>query len=220
MKTVFVTACGTGVGKTVVTAILCRQLAAKGLLVRAVKPIISGYTEEEGGDTHLLMEAQGLPDTPDSVDRVSPWRFRAPMSPDMAARREGRYIDFEALLAFCEDCRKGPEDLLLIEGIGGAMVPLTDHRTVRDWIAALDVPVLLATGSYLGSLSHGLTTAEALAHRGIETRAVIVSQSLGSPVPLDETVETFQRFLEGVRVIALPRLLSFDCAPDLTQALG
>ncbi len=222
MRAFFVTASGTEVGKTVVACLLCRQLRAAGTRVRAVKPVITGFADDAPGgtDTALLLDAQGLAATPEAIAGASPWRYSAALSPDMAARREGRSIDFRQLVDFCDALRDEAGDVLLIEGLGGVMVPLTDKETVADWIAALGVPALLVTGSYLGTLSHTLSAAEALKVRGVPVAAVIVSESEDSPVPLAETVETLERFITPV--LALPRLNDTEewrDAPDLTAAL-
>lgn len=225
MKTFFVTASGTEVGKTLVATILCRQLRATGRRVRAVKPVITGFDDAApaGTDTALLLEAQGMEVTPQTIAAASPWRFRAPLSPDMAAQREGRSLDLDALVDFCIVEADGDGDVLLIEGLGGVMVPLTDQCTVTDWIAELDAPAVLVTGSYLGSLSHTLTAAETLRVRGVSVTAVIVSQSPENPVPLAETAETLRRFLRPLPVLALPRLGghadAWRDAPDLTAPL-
>ncbi len=225
MSIFFVTAAGTEVGKTVVASVLCHQVRALGKRVRAVKPLITDFDKDcpEGTDTALLLEAQGLEVTPETIADISPWRFRAPLSPDMAARRENRTVDFEALIDYCAGQQRGDADVLLIEGIGGVMVPLTENLTVTDWIAVLDVPAILVTGSYLGSLSHGLTAAEAIRTKGVSVAAVVVSESPENPVPLEETVDTLRRFLRPIPVLALPRLDAgadaWRDAPDLTKAL-
>lgn len=223
MKHIFVTASGTGVGKTLVTRLLCRQARAAGASVLALKPVISGYdAADPNSDTRLLLEAQGRAAEPTAIERVSPWRFAAPLSPDMAARREGRSLDFAALVEHGLSALAGPEDLVLIEGIGGVMVPLTETETVLHWIVALGAPVLLVTGSYLGSLSHTLTAARALETAGARPMAVIVSESEDNPAPVGETMATLARFLDGVPVLALPRLdvATGAGAPDLLRALG
>ncbi|MFQ5765079.1 MAG: ATP-dependent dethiobiotin synthetase BioD, partial [Rhodospirillales bacterium] len=100
MKTLFVTSSGTGTGKTYVARALAAVLTARGLSVTALKPVVSGFSwdEVEDTDTALLLRALGREPTPDAVEACSPWRFEAPLSPDMAARREGRTLDFEALV--------------------------------------------------------------------------------------------------------------------------
>jgi dethiobiotin synthetase len=222
MTALFVTGAGTGIGKTFVTVLLCRQLRARGRRVVALKPVVSGFDERapEESDTGLLLEAQGLPLTAEAVARVSPWRFAAPLAPTMAARREGRDIDMDTLVGFCRERVADSDAIVLIEGVGGVMVPLTERETVLDWIAALKIPALLVTGSYLGSLSHGLTAAYALSSRDVPIAGVVVSESLDSPVPLADTTAALAQLLGGVSVVPLPRLPAhpetWRSAPDLT----
>ena len=224
MKRLFVTGSGTGVGKTLVTAALGHQLIRAGRTVRAVKPVISGYTQAAHGesDTAVLLDSIGSDPSPDAIDRMSPFRFEAPLSPDMAAAREGRRLDFEALLRFCRDAAAGPEDILLIEGVGGVMVPLTRDRTVLDWIDAVVAPCLLVVGSYLGTISHTLTAVEALRRRRAPIAGLVISESEASPVPPEETCATIQRFLPAVKIAIVPRLhgvTPWRDAPDLTRFL-
>ncbi|MCH7864880.1 MAG: dethiobiotin synthase [Proteobacteria bacterium] len=207
MKTLFITASGTGTGKTYVTAALAAALTAKGLSVKVLKPVITGFTRDgiEATDSAVLIRGLGREPTPDAVEACSPWRFEAPLSPDMAAKREGSAIDFNTLVRFCVDAQKGPGDGLLIEGIGGAMVPLDDTHTVLDWMAELGVPVLVVVGSYLGTLSHTLSTVTAIRGRGIKIAGVVVDESEESPVPLEETVATLARFLGGIPLAQVGR---------------
>lgn len=225
MKRFFVTASGTGVGKTLVTASICHQLRAGGRTVRALKPVISGYaagTHDES-DTAVLLDSLGLDHTADAVARMSPFRFEAPLSPDMAAAREGKRIDFDALIAFCRDAAAGAEDVLLIEGVGGVMVPLTETKTVLDWVMAIGAPAILVVGSYLGTISHTLTAVEALRSRGADLAAVVISESEESPVPPAETRDAIARFLPGTHIAILPRLSgdgAWRHAPDLMSLIG
>jgi dethiobiotin synthetase len=205
MTTLFVTATGTDVGKTFVTAKLVAELRAARRSVLALKPVASGFdaANAEASDTGVLLDALGLSATPSNLDAVSPWRFAAPLSPDMAAARERRAIPFAELVEFCRAPRAA--DVVLIEGIGGVMVPLDEEHTVLDWIAELGAPVLLVAGSYLGTLSHTLTAVAALRARGVEPAALIVSESDNQPVPLEEAAAAIRRFVSPVAVVALPR---------------
>ena len=223
MTALFITGSGTDVGKTFVAALLARQLRAAGRSVRALKPVVSGFdpAAAEGSDPSLLLAAAGLAVTPENLDAVAPWRFKAGLSPDMAAAREGRVIDFNALLAFCQEAiDETAEGDLLIEGVGGVMVPLGAQHLVVDWITMLGIPAVVVTGSYLGALSHCLTAVEALSVREIPVAGVIVSESADSPVALDETAVALTRFLPKVPLLALPRLADFSEAPDLRAGLG
>lgn len=215
MTTIFVTSSGTDIGKTYVSAMLVRQLRARGLPVRALKPIVSGIDAETfpQSDPAALLAALGEPVDLDHADLVSRWTFRAALSPDMAARREGAAIDFAELVNHCR-ARAALHDPLVIEGVGGLMVPLDDSRTVLDWMLALkDLPIapLLVVGSYLGTISHTLTTLDVMRRNDLEPRAIVVSESPTSPVPLAETVETLRRFAK-LEALALPRNGEVDLA--------
>ncbi|MEI9982125.1 MAG: dethiobiotin synthase [Aliidongia sp.] len=190
MTRLFVTSTGTEIGKTHVTAALAHLARRRGLSLRVVKPLVSGFdpAAPEGSDPAVLATAAGLTLDAATLANLSPWRYRAPLSPDMAAAREGKAIDFAALTEFCRAALAGPEECVLIEGVGGVMVPLDDSRTVRDWIAALELPAVLVAGSYLGTLSHTLTACLALAAAGIPLRAIVISESAAAPVPLAETM--------------------------------
>ena len=215
MTTLFVTASGTDVGKTFVTLRLIDELTAAGYRVRALKPVASGFDEESpsAGDTGALLHAQGLDANTANLDAVSPWRFAAPLSPDMAAAREGRAVPFAALVDFCRAPRDA--DVTVIEGIGGVMVPLDDTHTVLDWVVALDAPTLLVVGSYLGTLSHSLTAAAALRNRRARVAGVIVSESAEQPAPAAETAMVLARFLTPTPVQVLPRDANRGATPLL-----
>jgi dethiobiotin synthetase len=202
---IFITATGTDVGKTQVVASLIRQFRQMGRTVEAVKPIVSGYdpAQAAASDTGILISALALPFSPESIDRVSPWRFRAALSPDLAARQEERTIDVDAVVTFCQSAVSQRRDLLLIEGVGGIMVPLDGHRTSLDVMMALQLPLILVTGSYRGAISHTLTALDSLFRRDMNVLATIVSETAGSTLPLDDVVAAISRFTAPV--IGLPR---------------
>jgi dethiobiotin synthetase len=204
----FVTATGTDIGKTFVTAGLIRYLRESNQPVGALKPVVSGYDSSvaETSDPAVLLSALGRQVTADEVDRIAPWRFRAPLAPDIAAAREGRTIDFDKLISFSRNAIDAATGPLFIEGIGGIMVPLDARRTVLDWMAALDIPVILVVGGYLGTISHTLTALNVLAQRKLTLAAIVVSESERHTVELEDTVASIERFSAGVEVIGLPRL--------------
>jgi dethiobiotin synthetase len=208
MSAYFVTSTGTDIGKTFVTAGLIRYLREAGQAVHAIKPVMSGYNSSvvETSDPAVLLHALGLPIDAGTIQRVAPWRFRAPLSPDLAAAREGRSIDFDELIAFSREEIGAASGILFIEGVGGIMVPLDAERTVLDWMAALQIPLLLVVGGYLGTISHTLTALDVLAQRHLKVAAIIVSESERNPVELDETVASIARFAHGVGVVGMPRL--------------
>jgi dethiobiotin synthetase len=204
--TVFVTSTGTEIGKTFVTTGLIRHFRNAGRPVSAIKPVVSGFDPGTAADSDpgLLLQALGRPVTLEEIARISPWRFEAGVAPDLAAKREDRHLDYAALVTFSERAMQS-SPLLLIEGVGGVMVPLDERHTVLDWISRLRVPVIVVAGSYLGTISHTLTALHVLAQRNLSTVAVVVNETPGSPVPLDETVASIGRFADMIEIIPLPR---------------
>jgi dethiobiotin synthetase len=208
MSAIFITATGTDIGKTFVAVGLIRYLRTAGREADARKPVVTGFDPAQAAksDPGLLLSALGRPINPAEIERLSPWRFTAPLSPDMAAARDRRSLNFDSLVGLSRSAVASAKNTLLIEGIGGVMVPLDEKHTVLDWIAMLNVPVLLVAGSYLGSLSHTLTSLDALRRRNLAVKALVVNETPGSTVPMADTVTTLKRFAAPIRVVALPRL--------------
>jgi len=208
VSAVFVTGTGTDVGKTFVTAALIRHMRTAGRAVEAIKPVVSGFDPRSvaASDPSVLLTALGRPATLNAIERISPWRFAAPLSPDLAAKRAGRALEFDAVVEFSRRAAAACHGTLFIEGVGGIMVPLDERHTVLDWMVALQVPVLLVAGSYLGTISHTLTALDVLARRKLAVAAVIVSESKLTGAPLDETVAILARFARSIEVVGVPRL--------------
>jgi len=211
MSALFVTATGTDIGKTFVGCGIVAELRRRGRKVAALKPLASGYDEAHAGesDPGRLLAALGRDINPGEIERISPWRYRAPLAPDMAAKREGKTVDFAALVKFCR-AAIGQKDDLLIEGVGGVMAPIAERHTMLDWMAELGIPVLLVTGSYLGSQSHSLTALAALRARGLVPQAVVVSASTDGAVSPEETAASLARFAPGVEILVLPRMADWN----------
>jgi dethiobiotin synthetase len=207
---IFITATGTDVGKTFVASSLIGHFRQMGRVVEVIKPVVSGFDPNQAAssDPAVLIRALGVPVTPQAIEQISPWRFRAPLSPDLAAQREGKTIDVDEVIAFCQSAIDQREDVLVIEGVGGVMVPLDDQRTILDVMMALRLPVILVAGSYLGTISHTLTALDSLYRRDMNVMAIIISETPGSTVPLDDAVAAISRFADPV--IGLPRRRAQD----------
>jgi len=196
----FVAGAGTEIGKTYVTAALTRHLVASGRRVLTLKPVASGVPEiaDPGfaaSDTGVLLAAQGLPLNPETVAACTPWRFLAPLAPDLAAAREGRRVDLAELVAWCGERRvcAAPGTAVVIEGVGGLMSPLTAEATGLDWLKALRIPSLLVAGSYLGAISHALTAVETLRAHSIPLTGIAVSESLDAPTTPEVVADAIAR---------------------------
>ena len=217
----FVTGAGTEIGKTLIAAALVHQLVSRGQAVRVLKPVISGFdpTQPEMSDTGRLLTAAGIEVTDQAIARASPWRFAEPIAPNMAANRAGAPIDLDKVVAHCRAGLSG-DGVLVIEGVGGVMAPITNQATVLDWMAALGLPTVLVGGSYLGAISHTLSAAAVLVDRAIPLCGVVVSESADQPVPLAETSAAVVGFLPHIPVIGVPRIplrpRPWEAVPDLT----
>jgi dethiobiotin synthetase len=211
MPALMITSVGTNVGKTLVTAILCHQLTLAGRTVHAIKPVVSGFTPEDPtSDPALILRSLGQSPTPLSIAAIAPWRFAAPLSPHVAARKEGRRMSIDDVAAFCREYEEANDGLVLIEGAGGVMTPIDDTHTGLDLIDRLGCPAILVTGSYLGTLSHTLTALAAIRGRGIVVKGVVVSES-EEDVGLADTVESLRHFVgPGAPLLALPRMTGSD----------
>ncbi len=207
MPGLFITATGTEIGKTFVTAGLIRAARAAGVKVSALKPVVSGFDEDDpkNSDPAVLLEALGRRVTFADLDAISPWRFKAPLSPDMAARQEGRAVDFEKLVAYCRAAIEANDGLTLIEGIGGIMVPLDERFTVLDLMQNLKLPTILVAGTYLGAISHGLTALDVLKRRDLAPRALIINESEASTVSMEDTFETLSHFCGHIPLLPIAR---------------
>jgi dethiobiotin synthetase len=160
---VFVTGTDTGVGKTIASAALVMALRARGVRVHPFKPIAAGAIDRDGQwvneDVVALSAAAGLDAS--AFGRVNPVLLREPMAPHIAAAREGRTLALAPVLAAFGEIAKG-ETFVVVEGVGGFMVPLGPSLDAVDLCRALGVPVLLVVGLRLGCLNHALLTARAI----------------------------------------------------------
>lgn len=218
MSVLLVTGTDTGVGKTFVTAALAAALGARGVRVGVAKPVETGC--RAGGD--------GTPDPEDAralaaaarsrepLATICPYRFPDPLAPALAAARAGAPIDVAALAALLR-ARAARHDVLLVEGAGGLLVPLTRDATYADLATALAAPVLLVVGSRLGAINHALLTLAVLVARRIPVRGYVLNRLAAAPDLAVETNGAMLRDLTSARCLGeLPWTAD---AADLLAAL-
>jgi len=190
----FVTATDTGVGKTILCAALVASLRARGELVRARKPVLTGLDEDGPADHELLASVSG-----ERPEEVAPLRYGTAVSPHLAAALENRPIDAAGLAGSID----GP-GAVIVEGIGGLLVPLASGWDVRALAREIGLGVLIAARPGLGTINHTLLTLEAARAGGLDVRAVVLTPWPAKPTVLErsnrETIET----LGGVEVATLP----------------
>jgi dethiobiotin synthetase len=213
VRGLFVTGTGTGVGKTILTAALLAAMAAAGEPVRAHKPVVTGLDDPPGEwppDHELLARATGQ--TP---EEVAPERYGPPVSPHLAAALAGERADPERLAAVALTALRAADAqgaTLVVEGVGGLLVPLAEHYTVRDLAAELRLPLLIAAAPGLGTINHTLLTLHAARAAGIEVRAVVLTPWPAQPSAIESSNrETIAQFGD-CEVAVLPRVPSSDLA--------
>lgn len=168
---VFVTGTGTEVGKTVVAAAIARARAADGQRVAVFKPAVTGLEEPGETDHELLRRAAG---SPQSDQRIAPYRYAPPASPHLAAELAGERIDPERLRAAAREAAAGA-DFIVCEGVGGLLVPLGARYLVRDLAADLGYPLVVVASPGLGTINHTLLTLEAARSAGLEVSMVALT---------------------------------------------
>src|SRR5215218_465552 len=199
MRGLFVTGTDTEVGKSVVAAAICAALAARGERVAAFKPAVSGLAGEPGefGHDHELLAS--VASAGQSPEDVAPWRFGPPVSPHHAAELAGERIEPAELVAAAR-----AHELLVCEGVGGLLVPITPGYLVRDLAIDLELPVVVAARTGLGTINHTLLTVEAARTAGLNVAGVVMTPWPDQPAQIERSNrETVER-LSGVPVSGLP----------------
>jgi dethiobiotin synthetase len=179
----FVTGTGTEVGKTVVAAAIARTLAAEGKRVAVFKPAVTGLEEEGETDHALLRRASG---SSQSDEEIAPYRYDPPASPHLAAALAGEEIDPERMR---QTARAAAEDadVLICEGVGGLLVPLTPTYLVRDLAIDLGYPLVIVATPGLGTINHTLLTIESARTAGLDVAAAVLNPWPAEPSEIERS---------------------------------
>lgn len=217
-RSFFVTGTDTGVGKTVVSVALTRALVAKKLRVAVMKPVASGSEPTPQGlrnaDALALMSAASVP-APYEV--VNPYCFLPPISPHIAASEAHTDIDL-ALLRSRFDSLASAADVVMVEGAGGWLAPLSGTAAMADLAAELRLPVLLVVGLRLGCLNHALLTRESLDARGAAFAGWIANAIDPLFERAAENLDTLCARLGEAPLARVPFLERSEVSPDLREA--
>ena len=204
MKTqgLFIAGTDTDVGKTYVTALIARDTREKRT-VGACKPACSGKLIDANGreywpDVETLADAisPGF-----SVEQICSQRFSAPLAPPVAAREEHKAVDGQ-LLRSSVRWWEGKVELLLVEGVGGLLCPLTDTESVADLAVDLGYPVLIVARLGLGTINHTLLTVEAAERRGLKLAGIV----LNDHPPSRDDPSTWSNPREISKLVSVPVL--------------
>jgi dethiobiotin synthetase len=233
---IFVTATGTEVGKTVVSAVLARTLAADGKRVAVFKPAFTGMDEYPDYDEAAAIAAVeaagdgwssvvGLPDpaalraaarSSQTDAEIAPYRFEPPMSPHLAAGLAGVEIDPERVMAAARAAADGA-DAIICEGAGGLLVPLSPTWTMRSCAVELGYPLVIVSPPGLGAINHTLLTVESARSVGLKVAAIVINPWPEDPTPIEADNRQTIEALSGTPVLTLPQLDLSDPAswPEL-----
>jgi dethiobiotin synthetase len=223
-KGIFITGTDTGVGKTVVSAVIARLLRQRGINVGVMKPVTSGCNEVDGrlvsDDAELLCWAAGT----DGCDRdTAPYLLRDPLAPSMAAEREGIRIDFHAIKAAHERLADR-HDFVIVEGAGGLMVPVAGGLLIADLAGQLQLPLLVVARPNLGTINHTLLTTFAARQMGLSVKGVVINKYPVQPDPAEEYAPHLLGSLCGAPVLGVfPAMKAADqhlLVTELAETVG
>lgn len=211
MKAIFVAGTDTGVGKTIVTGCLARYLVEQGYNVITQKWIQTGCVSFSSSDmaTHLEIMGHDKRAIKEYLSFAMPYMFKKGASPHLACRLEGKKIEMKKIREGFRSLAK-KFDFVIVEGVGGVLVPYSRKQTVIDIVKGLNLPVLLVAGNKLGAINHTLLAIEALRSRGLKILGVIFDNiKKGDRQVLEDNPKIIREF-SGEKVFgALPYEASY-----------
>jgi len=208
VSALFITGTDTGVGKTFVACALAHALRAQGRRVAVMKPIETGVVVDPEDALALRVAASD----PALLEEICPYRLRAPLAPAAAAEQEGFAIDFERLVDQVQR-RAASSDLLLVEGAGGLLVPITGQLTFADLAALADLPVLIVAANRLGAINHCALTARVAAAANLHVVGFVLSQTAPGTDPSSASNPKYIQSLTGLNCVGTIPYLS-DAQPQ------
>jgi dethiobiotin synthetase len=243
MRGLFVTGTDTGVGKTIVSASLLAAMSAAGEPVRAYKPVVTGLDDSaDAGATTAdagATTADAGPTTGDAVaatadgwpadhvllgaaagmapEDVSPLRFGPAVSPHLAAELAGAPIDPLRLASAATQTADESEQILIVEGVGGLLVPFTYDYSVLELAVALALPLVIAARPRLGTINHTLLTLRVARDAGLDVRAVVLTPWPRAPTALERSNRDTIARIGAIDVEALPHVADATLA-ELARA--
>ncbi len=188
----FVTGTDTGVGKTLAGCVLLHRLRARGLRALGMKPVAAGVEPTPDGPANAdVVALRAASSWPAPLKQVNPYCFEPPVAPHLAAAQAGVRIEIEPIRQAFEALRASA-DAIVVEGVGGFLVPLNEREDAGHLAAALALPVVLVVGMRLGCLNHALLTQQAVASRGLRLAGWIANS-------IDPQMARFEDNLQALR---------------------
>jgi len=209
-KGIFITGTDTGIGKTRFTLSLMEALKKHGRQVSGMKPIASGATMNRGKlinqDAELIMQHCSKPT---DYKLINPAVFELPVSPHIAADKKNEKIDLDQIVA-CYKKLESNCDNIVVEGVGGWRVPISQDLSLVDLVRALDLSVILVVGLKLGCINHGILTSEAINADGIRLVGWVSNRLDSDYLLAEETIKTLNAHLSCPHLADLPYSDNFE----------
>ncbi len=197
LRGIFVTGTDTEVGKTYVSCAVLDMLRRQGVRTTAMKPVASGAEKIKSqyvNDDALRLQQAATVAAP--YAQVNPYVFSEAIAPHIAAHQHGVEIDFETIQQSYQLLAE-LSDFILVEGVGGWLVPLNSQQTVADLARQLDLPVLLVVGMRLGCINHALLSVKAIQQSGAKLQGWIANKLQGEYPCVDENIKTIQQYVDA-----------------------
>ena len=203
----FVTGTDTEIGKTLISAAILHKLVASGQRACGMKPVAAGASLDDDGVLHNedadMLAAAGNVHLPQHI--TTPYMFREPAAPHIAAALEGVTIDAVPIIAAYAEILAA-SDAIVVEGVGGFHVPLADDFDTADMATQFNLPVILVVGLRLGCISHALLTVEAIVRRGLVIAGWVANEVDPDMAYIDENVGALEQRIPAPLLGRVPRL--------------
>ena len=209
MKSLFVTGTDTDVGKTCVSASIVKNLRDMDIDVGVMKPFASGHKKNSSSlpqDVEILMKYSG---SHDPIDLVNPYFFEIPTSPYDAAKILVQKINLQKVIDAYNKLLSS-HDLVIVEGIGGLMTPITQNYFVSNLISELDIDTIIVMGSKLGTVNHTLLTYEHCKQMRLKLKGFVINQTEPSGYELSNLKQQIMELTNQIVYCSIPYQKNFD----------
>lgn len=211
----FIAGTDTGTGKTWVSVALLRQLSRAGYKVAGMKPVASGCEMTVDGlrnDDAIQLVSQSSVKL--DYNTVNPYAFQPPVAPHLAARQLGVNIDKQVIHTACQILSQ-QVDMVIVEGVGGWLVPINATETMADVAHCLSLPVILVVGIRLGCLNHALLTVAAIKQSGLPLAGWVANRIDEQCLLIEENIACLQQSIQAPMLADIPWMVPAADHPEI-----
>ncbi len=197
-KNIFITSTGTNLGKTYCFVEILKELARRKIVINGYKPILSGFNFENiaDSDSYKILETIKIEPKIEDIKEISPWLFKNPIAPSIAAIKENKSLKYKEVLKWCLK-KSNNSEINIFEGAGGIHVPIEGTKTILNLIQELKCKVVLIVGNYLGSVSHTISAIKNIQHENLEIINVIINQNIDNDINIEDTKSLINSVFES-----------------------